>query len=302
MSLWIVFTIIAAFLQNLRFMLQKQVKSLGLTALGATFARFVFSMPVILTLAFAYIMATGAAFPEVETRFWPYAMVGGIAQILATVFVVALFSERNFAVGMTFKKTEVMLTALIGFVLLGEGVSGIGFVSIAVGFVGVLVLSDPPKSDTKRRLNARIFNKASLFGVSSGLFFAISAVSYRAATLSVDSENFMLRAALTLAFVTSFQTIVMAVWMGLRARDEMVLVMRSWRVTGMVGLLGMGGSLGWFMAFTLQNAAYVFTLGQVELIFAFVASYFYFKERPTHREILGTGVIVLSIVVLMFSL
>ncbi|EBA05468.1 hypothetical protein RB2150_15301 [Rhodobacteraceae bacterium HTCC2150] len=302
MSLWILITICAAFLQNLRFMLQKQVKSLGLTALGATFARFVFSMPVILVLAFTYLNVSGAAFPKIETQFWPYAMVGGIAQILATVFVVALFSERNFAVGMTFKKTEVMLTALIGFILLGEGVSGIGFISIAVGFIGVLLLSDPPKPDPKRKLWERIFNKASIFGVSSGVFFAISAVSYRAATLSVGSGDFILRAALSLAFVTCFQTVVMAIWMSVRARPEMGLVIRSWRITGLVGILGMGGSLCWFMAFTLQNAAYVFTLGQVELIFAFVASYFYFKEQPTPREVLGALVIVISVVVLMFSL
>ena len=195
-----------------------------------------------------------------------------------------------------------MLTALIGLVLLGEAVSGIGILSIAVGFVGVLILADPPKIDRKHRILDRILNKATFFGLSSGVFFGISAVSYRAATLSVDSHDFVLRAALSLAFVTCFQTALMAVWMRWREPGEMGKVIGHWRITGMVGLLGMGGSLCWFMAFTLQNAAYVFTLGQVELIFAFAASYFYFKERPTSREIIGTCVIVFSIVVLMFSL
>ncbi len=40
-------------------------------------------------------------------------MTGGIAQMLATACVVALFGRRNFAVGVTLCKTEVILTALI---------------------------------------------------------------------------------------------------------------------------------------------------------------------------------------------
>lgn len=45
--------------------------------------------------------------------FWAYALAGGLTQILATMCVVALFAERNFAVGITFKKTEVIQLSLI---------------------------------------------------------------------------------------------------------------------------------------------------------------------------------------------
>ena len=62
--------------------------------------------------------------------------MGGVAQILATVCIVLLFSLRNFAVGVTFKKTEVMLTALAGLVILGESVSLAGIVAIAIGLGG----------------------------------------------------------------------------------------------------------------------------------------------------------------------
>ncbi|MEL7175867.1 MAG: EamA family transporter, partial [Pseudomonadota bacterium] len=69
-----------------------------------------------------------------------------------------------------------------------------------------------------------------------------------------------------------------------------------------VGLTSMIGSLGWFTAFTLQNAAYVKALGQVELVFAFLASQFFFGEKTDKREVLGVGLIVLSILVLILSL
>ena len=38
---------------------------------------------------------------------------------------------------------------------------------------------------------------------------------------------------------------------------------------------------------TLQNAAYVRALGQIELIFTFAITYLYFRERATVNEIMA---------------
>jgi drug/metabolite transporter (DMT)-like permease len=62
-----------------------------------------------------------------------------------------------------------------------------------------------------------------------------------------------------------------------------------------VGVLGMLGSLGWFVAFALMNAAYVRALGQVELIFSAAASVLIFRERITRREVLGMALLLLAI-------
>ena len=94
----------------------------------------------------------------------------------------------------------------------------------------------------------------------------------------------------------------MAIWLQWREVGQMTAVMRSWRVTMFVGLTGVLGSLGWFMAFTLQNAAYVKALGQIELVFTFLASYFFFKERSSNREMLGIGLVIASILVLVMFL
>ena len=75
-----------------------------------------------------------------------YAGVGGLTQIFATLCVLSMFKYRNFAVGITFKKTEVILVALVGFVLLGEGISSLGFGAILLGLIGLLLLSKQPLS------------------------------------------------------------------------------------------------------------------------------------------------------------
>ena len=61
------------------------------------------------------------------------------------------------------------------------------------------------------------------------------------------------------------------------------------------------GSIGWFTAMTLENAAYVRAVGQVELVFTFVASYFFFRERSTALEIAGILLIVAGIVILLLG-
>ncbi|WP_281856111.1 DMT family transporter [Litoreibacter halocynthiae] len=296
MALWIYVSIFAAFMQNLRFMLQKHLKATKLSTGGATFSRFLFSSPLVALGIWAYMSVTNAPFPALNGKFWAYALSGGIGQILATACVVALFAERNFAVGIVFKKTEVVLTALLGLVVLGEGVSSLGVVAIVIGFAGVVLLSDPPKG------GARFFNKAAGFGLGSGLLFGVSAVGYRGAALQIDSPDVIVRAGVSLAVATAFQTLIMAVWLAWRDKGEIGRVIASWRVSSLVGVTSMCGSFGWFVAFALQNAAYVKAVGQVELVFTFLASYFIFKERSTPKELAGIALIVVSILVLVLAL
>jgi drug/metabolite transporter (DMT)-like permease len=298
MALWIPITIFAAFAQNLRFMLQKHLKATQLTTGGATFARFLFAAPIAVLLIVA-LSKLGWDVPRGTMRTWVFVVSGGTAQILATMLVVALFAERNFAVGITLKKTEVMLTAIVGFIVLGEGLSFGAVIAILVGILGVILLSDPPKLAGSGNWYRRIFNRAAAYGIGSGALFAVSATSYRGASLSLGSGDFIIRAVFTLACVTTFQTIAMSIWLRLREPGEITRVLRSWRVTMLVGITGVLGSLGWFMAFTLQNAAYVKALGQIELVFTFAASYLIFKERSTMRELVGVGLIVVSILLLI---
>ncbi len=123
MELWVYATIGATIFQTLRFMLQKQLSMGSLSTGGATFARFAYSAPLLAAVLAAWLGASDTELPALSARFWTMGAIGGLAQILATVCVVALFRERNFAVGITFKKTEVVQAALIGFIILGEGVS-----------------------------------------------------------------------------------------------------------------------------------------------------------------------------------
>jgi drug/metabolite transporter (DMT)-like permease len=59
--------------------------------------------------------------------------------------------------------------------------------------------------------------------------------------------------------------------------------------------------MGWFTAFTLQNAAYVRAVGQIELIFTFIASIVFFKEKTSPTELAGIALIMVAIVAIMLT-
>ena len=296
MELWIPVTVAAATFQTLRFMLQKTLSATRLSAAGATFARFVYSAPVILAILAIWLKLTGTELPAVTPLFWAYAAVGGLTQILATVLVVLLFKQRNFAVGITFKKTEVMQTALVGAIVLGEGISLGGFLAILVGLAAVLVLSKTP--DVAGPWWRALVTPASLTGLASGALFAVSGVTYRGASLQLDAEA-PLRAGVTLAAVVTMQTLAMTIWLLWRDPGQIRAVWVARRTAVWVGLTSLAGSFCWFLAFTLQNAAYVNALGQVEMVLSLLASVLFFRETIHRREMLGMALLGVSLLTLI---
>ena len=221
-------------MQNLRSALQKHLKG-SLSTSGATFCRFIYAVP----LALAYVALLGEGFgfewPDPNPRFALFAMVGGVTQITATALLVYLFSLRNFAVGTTYSKTETVQAAVFGLVILGEPVSLAAALAIGISLVGVMLISVARSRLTLRNLFLGWTGRAAFIGVLSGTFFGLSAVAYRAASLSLGGEEFLMQAAFTLACVVVFQTAVMAVWIRLREPGELSLVIGRWRVASLVG-------------------------------------------------------------------
>ncbi|WP_373086521.1 EamA family transporter [Sneathiella sp.] len=300
MEAWIPITIFAAFCQNARTAMQKYLKG-RLSTGGATYVRFIYGAP----FAFIYVLALnnfgGFSTPTPNANFAGFVALGGISQILATGLLLALFSLKNFAVATTYSKTETVQAAVFGIVILGEHVGSGAVLAIAVSFFGILLISMSSSSFGFREFLSSWTSKTAAFGLLSGALFGISAVSYRAAALSLGGEGVVMQAAFTLVCVLFFQTLVMGVYLRLREPGEISRVLGAWRIAIVVGLTGMLGSAGWFTAMTLQNAAYVRALGQVELVFTFIASYFYFKEKTNRIEAAGILFIIGGILLLLLD-
>jgi drug/metabolite transporter (DMT)-like permease len=298
LELWVPITIFAAFCQNLRSALQKHLKG-QLSTSGATFSRFLYAAPLAALYVLGLAVIAGYPLPRPNATFLTYAAIGGLAQITATALLLYLFGFRNFAVGTTYSKTETVQTAIFGVVILGDPIGLGASNAILVSLVGVMAISVARTNIGLTSLLTSLTEKTALIGIASGAFFGISAVSYRGASLSLGGEGCWMQAAFTLACVTVFQTLVMAVYMRLREPGQITKVIASWKVSGWVGLSGMLGSVGWFTAMTIQNAAYVRALGQIELVFTFAASYFFFHEKTNRIELLGILLVIAGLLILV---
>ena len=138
--IWIPLTITAAFLQNLRMMLQKQLKNkLGTT--GATFVRFGYGFPIALLYLLGLTIFTDLSVPRINLQFLLIVTSGGLAQIIGTALLVSLFDKRNFAVGTTYSKTETVQAAVFGIIFLGDAISFFAAIGILVSLVGVILIS-----------------------------------------------------------------------------------------------------------------------------------------------------------------
>ena len=297
MEAWIIFTVAAAFLQNLRNGMQKSLNSI-LSTTGAAYTRFAFGLPLALvywTILY-YVLDDQLNW---GWTFWVYASVGGVAQVLAMVSLLRSFSLRGFAVGTAYAKTETLLTALFTVILLSEAVSGQVLIAIIISLAGVFLLSSAKSGTRLRDILFSWTEPAALFGLASACLLGLSAVSYRGAALSMDGEGILLPAASTLLVALAIQTILMSIYLVFYEKGELAKVWESRKKASVVGLASMLGSVGWFTAMTLQNAAYVRALGQVELIFTFLTSVLIFRERIAKAEIGGTFLIVSGVLILL---
>ena len=298
MPLWIAFTLVAAFSQNVRSALQKSLAS-DLTATGASYVRFLYGLPFAALYLIVLLQVTGETTPQVNTTFVVSVLIGGAAQVVAAVLLVRMFALRVFTVGTTYSKTETVQTALIGFLVLGEVVGPYAFAGILISFIGVIALSVARTAVTPRAILTSLGSPVALMGLGCGAGFAIASVCYRAASLALEDNGFAVSAATTLTAVLIWQTLIMSVWLGLRDRASLKQSYVRWRPALAVGIASVIGSIGWFTAFALENAAYVKALGPVELVFALATSTLIFKEKTNRGELVGIALVVAGLVLII---
>jgi len=300
MELWIPITIAAAFLQNIRSALQKHLKSVMGTT-GATFVRFGFGVPVAIFYWVILVLGFDYPVPGLSFGFSFWLVVGALAQIGATFLLIYLFSFRNFTVGNAYSRTEPLQTAVFAFALFGTKFNAGTILAICIAVVGVMSISVARTKVTPLSLFTSVFSKTALIGLTAGTLFGLAAIGFQQAARTVESEFFIMQAATTLLVGISFQTIIMLIYMVIRNRDEISRIQAAWKPAALVGLVGATATFGWFAAFTLQQAAIVKVVAQIEMLFSFGSSIFFFKENINLLETIGCILIVGSIIVLLLA-
>ena len=296
---WVLITLCAAFLQNIRSSMQKHLKGVMGTA-GATFVRFGFGIPVAFALLAFLLYMQGKALPAMNATFAVWVVVAALAQIIAQALLIAVFSYRNFIVGSAYSRTEPVQAALFGLVFLGERASSAVLFAIAIAMAGVLMMSVAKSRAAPMSLVTGLMSRGAGMGLLSGAIFGLAAVGYRGASLALEGPGYLIQAAVTLCVAITLQSVVVAVWIAWRSPQEFSAIARAWKMSALVGLVGAVASFCWFSAMTLQQASVVKTLAQVEILFTMATSWFIFRERITMTEFAGVALVTVGILALLW--
>ena len=293
-SSWILFTLMAAFMQSWRNAFQKQL-SATVDVYGVTLARFLFGFP----LAVLYIFWLYQSHPiqlhaSFTPMFWVYILIAGCSQILATILLVMLFKQKNYAVGVGLAKSEAILAALIGVMLLQEHLSLLGWAGVVIGGAAVFLLS---KGHQQQKLSLSTL----MIGIGSGLSFAITSLLVREASLELSALPFLHRAAWVLLCVIGFQCISLLLYLVIFSRKTLKAMWQRIGLTFKVSVCSFMASLGWFSAMSMQSVAIVKTLGQIEVLFSLLISAYFFKEKLARSDHWGLCLVVIAAIMVIWA-
>jgi drug/metabolite transporter (DMT)-like permease len=294
---WIFFTVMAAFMQAWRNAFQKQL-STTVDAYGVTLARFVGATPlaaVYLWLLYHFQPVTTAFnISEFGARFWIYIAIVAVSQIMATVLMVKLFQQKNYAIGVGLAKSEAILAALIGVAVLGVHLSLLGWLGVLIGAVAVFLLSGARSIGT---LSWPII----WTGLGSGLCFAIASLMVREASLELTELPFLHRAGWVLLSAITLQNLLLLSWLAIKSPKTLTAMKARKGLTARVSIASFLGSLGWFSAMSLQSVPLVKTLGQIEVLFTLLISLLFFKEKLVKTDHVGLWLVMLGAVLVVWA-
>jgi drug/metabolite transporter (DMT)-like permease len=131
--------------------------------------------------------------------------------------------------------------------------------------------------------------------------FGLSATAIRSASITLLGTDTITRSLVILAITTSLQFLFLASLLVVREPRGFAAFFRAWRLAAAVGLASVAGSAGWFTAMTLQKAAYVQVVGQIEIVLSLLVSRLMFRERIAPLELIATILFVGGLVLLLLT-
>ena len=299
MPLWIPITVAAALFQNIRTTMQQKIRGI-LSVDGANFVRYLYGAPLALGMLAFLVFGTSRQVPSISLLFLGLVTIAGVAQIVATSLMIHAFSLRNYAVGTVYSKTETVFVALYATFIASEPLKFGAWMGILVCLGGVVILSRGSLANVRSVL-ADLTHKGARYGILSGAIFAIAAGTIREASKVLPDGDFMIRGITVLACMNTIQIVLMAAYLARRDRPQLGKVWFNWRSSVWVGIFSVLGSAGWALAMTLENAALVRAVGQIELVFTFIASHVVLKERPSAGEWIGSVLVVGGVVLILVA-
>lgn len=292
--LWILLTAAAAPLQVARNAAQRGLMG-DAGPWGATLVRFLFGLPFSILIFGVVAMMTPDAGPRFSGRFALALAIGAASQIGATATLLLAMRRAGFAVGTLMQQSALPLTAIFGWLALGDRLAPHVWGGIALTTAGLVVVCMP------KREELRTAGPGIAFGLLSGATFAVTLNAYRQAGLALDPAHPIYSATGAVVCAQVVQSACMATALAVWRPAALTAVMKSWRVSLGAGVFGAAASACWFAALALAPAGPVRAVGVIEAPIAAAAGRRLFKERLSRRQLAGGTITALGVVLATFA-
>ncbi|MBN1647189.1 MAG: hypothetical protein JW874_04080 [Spirochaetales bacterium] len=300
-GMWIIFSVLAALFQTFRNIFSKQL-SLHVPGSIASLCRFLFGAP----FALAAVLVLALSGNNVAIQFPGYlAMCAGMAvfQLLANILLIGLFRYRNLAISMTLIKTEAVILAFLGIFTLHEVPDVPGWIGILLA-TGGLVFAGAGKGSLRMSPGEMIrglLTRTSLLALGAGASLAACSVFLKKSYQYISSGSALMKVMVTLAVIMCIQIAFSFILIKKRHLSQIRLIFKIPVPALLTGLFAVAGSFCWFTAFSMNLAAYVRAVGQVEFIFGLAASFLLFREKTGRTELAGMAGVAAGIMILVLT-
>lgn len=292
--LWVPFVLVGAVSQLFRNSAQA-----GLTAkigtLGATQVRFVYGLPFALLFLAMALVVSGESLPKFNSPALAWTLAGAVCQIGATAMMLVVMGRRAFGVAYAYIKTEPVIVALLGVLLLGDDLPLAAWLAVGIVTGGVLLASVKPGEW------GGLVGETGMIaaGVLSGGLYGISSIAFRGAIEALPEGGYIVRSLSVLALTLTIQTLLLGIWLAVRDQRAFIGSLREWRSSFGAGFAGALASAGFFIAFSLTPAANARTLALVELPLAALVSGRISGKRMAGHELAGLGAVMAGVALLL---
>ncbi|MGQ4807379.1 hypothetical protein NKDENANG_00727 [Candidatus Entotheonellaceae bacterium PAL068K] len=284
--MWFVLALLSALFQVLRNMCMKHLGH-TLDETINVWGRFTFILPFL----GGFVLWHGM--PPLQSGFWWYVLLFGMAQTIATLSLSKALKLSDISIVTALWKVSLVFLVIFSFLTLGEMPSPLGLLGILVSMVGVYLLNvHKSRLSVWAPIRELFIDRSLCYTLLAALMYAPSVVFLKQLILSSDPyvANLMAYSAASLIVLP------LALY---RSASHFAQIPRHWTIFLSMGLFACLSSLCHSIAFQLTLTSYVEAVKQAEILFALAIGYAVFHEHARVRVILpGCLTMLLGIVLL----
>lgn len=205
----------------------------------------------------------------------------GFSQSLSQTFIIIAFSMMPLASAIAINFSAPLFATIAAILLFHERVGRARWAALLVGFVGVLVITNP---------GAGAFQLGALFALGNAVLYGTVTAAVRGMTATELTET-----------LTMYQMVLLTAFFSLLLPFGVVIP--SWQDGLLLVLNGLGNGLGqywWTRSLHLAPASAVGPFYYFSLVWAIILGFLVWGDLPTISLIVGSAVVVSSGLVLLW--